>query len=291
MIRRPVIAPGLHVLTDPTGDLQLGLTGRHRLRVPDTPGVRRALGYLARGEALPDGRELRRARALLAPALRDGDSLVRPGIAAADLAAVVLQHPHSAAARLDARQRARIGVLGDLGTDPSPLLDAVGLPRADQGTSPTVVLVLSRGEPDRAPIDLLVRTGTAHLVVRAVESEVLVGPFVVPGRTACLRCCDLHREEHDPGYAAQLHELLRTGRTDGVAEPLETTLAWIGLGLAVHDLLRYVEDEQPVAWSSIRRLRLHSGSDDLRTWPPHPDCSCTWAEARVPVERSATMEA
>lgn len=289
MIRRPVIAPGLHVLTDPAGVVQLGLAPGHRLRVPDTPAVRRTLAVLARGEPLPPTREAERARSILQPALRDGDALVRPGIGAADVAAVALQHPHSAAARLAARARARIEVVGDLGIAVGELLRAVGLAQPTEG-APTAVLMLSRGEPRREPFDVLTRTETPHLVVRAVESEIVLGPFVAPGATACLRCCDLHLNDREPGYHALLADAVRARRSDGVCDPVDSAQCWIALGRAVADLVRHVEGDRPSTWSSTVRLDAASGTPHVEHWPPHPDCSCTWMARRGPTERSATMD-
>ena len=46
------------------------------------------------------------------------------------------------------------------------------------------------GEFDRTLLDDLVRDGVPHHVVRVVEGAPVVGPFVLPGETACLRCVD-----------------------------------------------------------------------------------------------------
>jgi hypothetical protein len=54
MIRRPVLAPGLRALLHPSGQVQVGLSAEHRIRVPNEPAVRRTLAILERGEALPD---------------------------------------------------------------------------------------------------------------------------------------------------------------------------------------------------------------------------------------------
>ena len=46
-----------------------------------------------------------------------------------------------------------------------------------------------------------------HLVATVRGATGVVGPLVVPGRTSCLRCADLHRRDADPRWprlAAQL---------------------------------------------------------------------------------------
>lgn len=295
MIRRPVIAPGLHVLTDPAGVIQLGIAPEHRLRVPDTPAVRRTLAFLTRGEALPATRESQRVRSLLEPALRDGDALLRAGISAADVAAVTLRHPASAQARLSAREQARVEVCGDLGVDVSALLDAVGLGRRPRARAEaTVTLILSQGEPEREQLDDLVRAEIPHLLVRAIESEVVVGPFVVPGRTACLRCGDLHRADREPAHAALLADAIAAKRQDGVCSPLDTAQCWVALGVAVGDLIRYIEGDRPITWSSVLCLGVAPTPRAAELWPPHPDCSCTWTSSSADwsdeLHQSATME-
>lgn len=295
MIRRPVIAPGLHVLTDPGGIVQLGMAPQHRLRVPDTPAVRRTLAILTRGEALPASREVLRARALLEPALCDGDALLRSEIGAADVAASTLRHRAGAKARLNAREEARVAVRGDLGVDISSLLNAVGLGRRPPALrEATVALVLSSGEPARDELDDLVRAELPHLIVRALESDIVVGPFVVPGQTACLRCCDLHRADLEPAHLALLAETIAANRTDGVCSPLDTAQCWVALGLAVGDLVRYVEGDQPMTWSRLLVVDEPRAPSTAELWPPHPDCSCTWTSPSndwsVGLHRSATME-
>ena len=51
------------------------------------------------------------------------------------------------------------------------------------------------------------RAGVPHLVATVRGQTGVVGPLVVPGRTSCLRCGDLHRRDADPRWprlAAQL---------------------------------------------------------------------------------------
>lgn len=280
MTRRPVLAPGLLPLRHPSGQLQIGLAAEHRLRLPDAPHLKRALGLLERGEALPDTAEARRARSLLAPVLRDGDLLLRPGMDPAEVAAVALRHPSSATARLDARSRTRVEVRGDLGPDVASLLGRLGLAPYDGTGRPGVVLLLSRGEPDREELDRLVTDGTPHLVVRAVESTITVGPFVLPGETPCLRCGDLQRATADPAYPLLLTSALHGARTDGVVAPVDLALGWVALGWAAQDLVRFAEHDRPRTCAATLTLAADLGPGDPVPLDPHPDCSCTWATPR-----------
>jgi bacteriocin biosynthesis cyclodehydratase domain-containing protein len=278
MTRRPVLAPGLPVVQRAPGELQIGLSAAHRLRIADSPAVRRTLALLDRGEAAGRDTPTRRVLARLEPVLRDGDALAHPQIPAAEVAAVTLRYPHSAAARLQARQEARVLVVGDLVVDPAPLFGLCGLGTHDPARPvlPSAILLLVRGEADRAEADALVRSGTPHLLVRAVESEILLGPFVVPGVTACLRCTDLHRsneDQLDPSAFAS-----RSARHDGVPDPVDAALAALAIAWAVRDLVRFAEGDRPDCWSSV--VTLTDEMDSLRPvrWSRHPRCGCSWAD-------------
>lgn len=292
--RRPVLAPGLTVHRHAPGTLQIGRTAQHRLLVDDTPAVRRTLAVVARGESPPDDPDTRAALAALAPALRDGDALIRPGLNETEVAATTLRHPATAAARLDARQLARIRVLGDWAVSPSRVLARSGLAVGEPSdrTIPTAALVLCRGDLDRQVSDRLVRARVPHLVLRAVESEIVLGPFVVPGTTACLRCLDAHRAAAEPAYGVPVLDDTEPARRDGVPDPCDGALATMALGWAVHDLVRYVEGDQPSTWSAT--VTLTGGQDCLNSvpWSRHPACGCSWTEeAAGDGDPSVMMEA
>jgi len=296
---RPVLAPGLRVLRRSRGELQIGLGPDRRLRLADTEPVRRTLGHLVRGEAVPDDDTGREVLDALAPVLVDAAGLLSPEVAAGDAAAAALSDPAGFQDRLAARRRARIALSGTLGpADPGPLLAAAGIhvvdrdPEAD--TCPpvgvTAALVLRVGEVDRAVLDPLVRDRTPHLVVRLLEGSALVGPFVDPGRTACLRCLDAHASLGDPDAAtmAARHAAARDDRRDGVAEPVDTALATLAVAWAVRDLVTHAEDGRPSTWSTTVRLSAGLASLTQTEWLRHPACGCGWLPDEAP---SRTMEA
>src|SRR5262249_59908079 len=68
-------------------------------------------------------------------------------------------------------------------------------------------LVMTYGEPRRALADALMREDEPHLWVAAYPRRVRLGPFVEPGRSACLRCVDAHLGERDARRATVLHQL------------------------------------------------------------------------------------
>lgn len=279
-MRRPALAPGLRVLRRSRSELQVGLgTSGTALRLPDSEPVRRTLDQLARGEAVPDDPRTRTVLDLLAPVLVDGSALLAPGVAPGDVAAVALRDPSGYRERLAARARASVSVQGSLGAADAAarqLLDAAGLRTTTSGAR--VVLLLSLGEVDRADLDPLVRAGTPHVLVRLVEGTAVVGPFVVPGGTACVRCIDAHLADQDPTSVslAARHAWVRHQRRDGVAEPVDTALATLAIAWAVRDLVSHAEGDRPSTWSTTVHLAPGLTRVTQATWLRHPACGCTW---------------
>jgi len=68
------------------------------------------------------------------------------------------------------------------------------------GPDPDLVVLLSSGEPDRAALADAVRCRVSHLLVVMEGDLVRIGPLVVPGRTPCVGCTDLHRATWDPAW-------------------------------------------------------------------------------------------
>ncbi len=121
-------------------------------------------------------------------------------------------------------------------------------------------------------------SGVPHLVMRSRGGEVSVGPFVVPGRTACLRCEDAHRTESDPRWPLLVAQL-PSPLTPRVARdcPPEPALLTLALAWAVRDLACFVEGGRPATWSSTITVDAEltlPRLDLLR----HPHCGCAWGD-------------
>lgn len=286
---RLVLAPGVRVLRRSRTLLQVGLAPRRRVLLPDSEPVRRVLDRLLRAEEPPDDPPSREVLERLTPVLVDSGGLVVPGVPLGDVAAAALLDPVGYSERLAARRRSRVAVRGVLGeVDPLPLLRAAGLGLPEENgreRTPTAVLLLADGEIDREQVDPWVRACIAHLPVRMIEGEAVVGPFVEPGRTACLRCLDAHRAEDDPRvpFLVAGHARAAGRRSDGVAEPVDTALATLAVAWAVRDLVSFVDGERPSTWSTTMHLSATLSSLTQAEWRRHPACGCGW----LPDERSS----
>jgi hypothetical protein len=115
--------------------------------------------------------------------------------------------------------------------------------------------------------------GAPLLAVHARELTGVVGPLVIAGETACLRCLDLHRSDRDvlwPVVAAQL-------ANRRVLQPQPVAMLAILAGFAVTEGLAHLDGDERVA-SRNGTLELSPPDWRLRrrSWLPHPDCGCIW---------------
>jgi hypothetical protein len=266
-----LLRPGIAVLNRSPGVLQVGLSAPS-LRLPDVPAVRALLDELAEpaGHAPSDDLPAEAAAALA--------RLVDAGLAVpavGDVAAHLLAQTGPDAVRRQAA-RAAAPVAVDAPVSPrsllDPLLAAAGLVVAAPENS-AVLLVVADGPLSRERLDPLVRASVPHLLVSGDATGVRLGPFVSPGRTACLRCVDAHESLHDerlPLLLAQAarHSAQRPPPRDPVLDQL--ALAW-----AVRDLARFAEGEEPSTWSTTVDLG-PGGAPVLTRWGRHPWCGCAW---------------
>ncbi len=286
---RLALRPGVPVVRRDDHHLQVGVDPPARVVLRDDADVRRTLEDLLAGRA-PAPRTAAGGRLLVelsrAQLVVDGTQLdaALAGVVDRDcVRAAFAQHGDEAPARLRSRSAARVAVdvpppVRDLTTR---LLRASGVPLAnDSGDSggsgaddvPTVSLGMTVGEVSRDRLDDAVRDGHPHLVVCAGSTGVTLGPFVVPGRTACLRCADAQRAELDPRRAIVVEQCARQSR---VEQPLDPALLTLAAAWAVRDVVSFVDGDRPSTWSASITLR-----PDLvvhrQEWKRHPGCGCAW---------------
>jgi len=142
-----------------------------------------------------------------------------------------------------------------------------------------VVVVAGVGEPERELVDRWAQSGTPHVLVRLVERHAVVGPFVAPGRTACLRCLDATATDDDPAWpllVQQYASLSARDRPDGAGEPVDLVLAELACAWAVRDVASYLHRHRPSTWSTTVRIDPLLQEIGTTEWLRHPACGCTW---------------
>lgn len=238
------LRPGYVAVRRDDTHLQVGIDPPRRAVLRDTADVRRLLTDLAAGRAtrpVPSRTTL--------PVLRALDALM-----AADLVVEEASAPPAYGVQVEG---------------PPDLVEPLRSLLGDAcRASPTgLAIVVSPRPLQRERLDPLVRAGTPHLVVQGGPDAWTVGPFVVPGVTACLRCVDAHLGEADPRRGVVLEQL---ARLPGSPDPLgrAQALAW-----AVADLRGWLAGTTPGTWSASYTL---GGAPRRREWLRHPHCGCAW---------------
>lgn len=301
---RLALRPGVHVLRRDSTTLQVGLDPARAVVLPDRPEVREVLEALATPGSVVDRQRchdgtldlLERSGLLvdldrLLPLVPDRPVDVAPGRRAAVAALAATAGDETG--QLIARRAAtcvEILVAGspeasDVVTTVAALLDAVGLTHAGRREAAPagrgrVGLLVAVGEPSRELLDPWLRTGTPHLLLRLTEGRAVVGPFVDPGRTACLRCVDAHHTDVDPGWpllVAQYAAASSRPRVDTLPEPVDPALAALVAGWAVRELVSHVEGRVPGTTSTTVRVDPHVTELETDCWPRHPACGCSWS--------------
>jgi hypothetical protein len=299
----PLLTPGTHVLRRRDGGVQIGL-GPHRSTT------------VSPGEAEPDALAPQQGcPALASPDLRR--RLVEQGLAADDdtalraalpadraesrwqrhtVAALFADDPTQLSARTAERTTKRFRVRGfghpldeSLREDLIAVLLRAGLtpggpkppgpPPRNHVPSEPVHVLLGVGEPRRDLTDPLMREAVPHLVVRLCEGRAVLGPFVLPGLTACLRCLDAHLADDDPSWpllVEQYSSASRRDRADGVPEPVDATLAALAVAWASRELTTYAEGGTPPTLGRTLTLQARGDAVETRVWGHHPRCGCAW---------------
>lgn len=244
----PQLAAAARIVERDDGCLQIGIRPDTSVRVSDSPTARRALEEIAHGERCSE------MGTSLLTALGDAGLFTSP------------QPPGPFPVR----------VIGSLDGDLAEALRWAGLCIRSRAR---LALVLSIGEFDRAVLDPLIRGDVPHLIIRVLDGVLMLGPFVVPGETACLRCLDAHHTDEDPGYPVALERYVTAStqpREDGCLDIPEASSTALALAWAARDLRTFATQGVPTTWSSTVVIGEPETQIAAVTWEPHPQCGCRW---------------
>jgi bacteriocin biosynthesis cyclodehydratase domain-containing protein len=301
---RPALKPGLLPVWRDRDTVQIGIDSRRAVALTGMAGVAWVIGLLdgsrdraqvieaARDRGIPV-RTVERVLALLAsggvlddfPAgtLRLLSAPVRARLGA-ELATASLAHgdgdggARTLARRLGASVRIHGG--GKVGAALTDLLAASGVgqvgpaesrPGRARSAVPDLAVLIGRYSQE-LQADLM-REQIPHLAVSAGEAIGMVGPLVLPGSSACLRCLDLARADRDPAWPLILAQLAgREPDPPACDAPLAAAVA----AQAAFQALALIDRARPAAavTSGTLELVLPGWQWRRRTWPPHPRCSC-----------------
>ncbi|HWG24712.1 TOMM precursor leader peptide-binding protein [Actinospica sp.] len=128
---------------------------------------------------------------------------------------------------------------------------------------------------ERYPVEFLgnlMADGVPHLLVRPAEDEVLVGPLVLPGRTACVHCADLRLSELDPSWPQFLAQF--GAARPGELPPADTSLMLLGAAYAVQYALTHLDGREPTVLGALTSLRPPDATPLRIEIDAHPSCGC-----------------
>ena len=108
---------------------------------------------------------------------------------------------------------------------------------------PDLVILVGRQQDERAT--QLTRDRVPHLAVMAGEAIGIVGPLVVPGRTACLRCLDYVRAGNDPAWPLILAQLGRRRPEPPACDAVLAATVAAQAAAQAHDRHRAGADREP----------------------------------------------
>ena len=146
-----------------------------------------------------------------------------------------------------------------------------GQPGQAPVTRPDLVVLVGVTDPELAA--RLMRERIPHLAASPSEAIGVVGPLVLPGRSACLRCLDLARTDRDPAWPLILAQL--AGRQPD-PPACDASLAAAVAAQAAAQALAFTDrpDQPGPVTNGTLELVLPGWQWRRRTWPPHPDCTC-----------------
>ncbi|WP_432544760.1 hypothetical protein [Kineococcus sp. SYSU DK002] len=162
-----------------------------------------------------------------------------------------------------------VAVLADAGV--GRLLCDRPLPGTTTGSrQPADLLVLVHDHTaDPVEADGVLADGVPHLSVVLRDTDAVVGPLVLPGRSACLRCLDRWRTDADPAWPEQRSALLRSA-----PRPADAATTRVVAGLAGLQVLSHLDGMVASTVGASLEVLLPEGRVRQRWWRPHPACGC-----------------
>ncbi|MCK0117396.1 ThiF family adenylyltransferase [Isoptericola sp. S6320L] len=118
---------------------------------------------------------------------------------------------------------------------------------------------------------LLMSAGIPHLPVVVGEADVTLGPFVLPGSTACTACWHRHATDADERWPELVDQLAELPAAPGQ----ETVLSVTAAALAAGQVLAHLDGTRPAAAGAVLEVTLPEAVARTRPVEAHPACPCT----------------
>jgi bacteriocin biosynthesis cyclodehydratase domain-containing protein len=292
-----MVRPGLKILRRDPRTLQLGLDWPGVAALPDTEPLRAVLAAVdgfrdttgvvlaASQTGLPIGAcEEALVVLLTCGALVDSVPSLHHALSEPTVSALwLLAGPERGATDIvSARERCSLWVHGTgvVADCVRGLAASAGLRLCRDLDQATVGVLAGDREPARGLADAAMHSGIPHLWVYVRDLVGVIGPFVTPGTTACLRCVDAARTATDPAWPTLLQSAesrpLRVAACDEVHSVLVG--AW-----AVQEIAMWASDIRPPTQGQVIEVPMGWSSAKAERFEPHPACGCSWARRRATI--------
>jgi bacteriocin biosynthesis cyclodehydratase domain-containing protein len=150
------------------------------------------------------------------------------------------------------------------------------LTEPDPNQRPDLVILTPVHGLGRQAAQGLVRDNVPHIVARLDGVTAVVGPLVLPGRSCCVNCTDLHRTARDPAWPRLVAQAERHPVAD---PPYDLALASLAAAQVAIQALTFIAGEHPVIVGGTLETSLRDGITRRRSWARHPACGCRWADS------------
>jgi hypothetical protein len=168
--------------------------------------------------------------------------------------------------------------LGDLGTSRGAaarrrLPEHAAAVRSGPLPRPDLVVLAPTGPVEPETVHALLRGSVPHLLATVRETVGVVGPLVLPGRSACLACLDQTRTDRDPDWPAIVAQLAMPNRRLAACDQ---ALAASVAAQAALQVLALLDGGCPASLDGSLELALPDWAWRRRSWSRHPACACQW---------------
>jgi hypothetical protein len=285
---RPIIRPGLQIIRRDLHTLQVGLAWPGLTWLPASPALQAVLAAIdgfrdltgvvlaAASAGHPvDACAAALDRLIDIGAVVDRSATRRPDCREQVWAALwLLAGPDSTADDVLAlRRTCRVHVYGD-----GPVAEIVRdlLPRShvaitDNTAEATLLVLTDTHDPERSRSDEAMRSGLPHVWTYLRDLVGVVGPFVIPGTSSCLRCVDSIHHELDPAW------VFPRSTPPPPAPPIDPVFAAVVAAWAAQDVVTWASGYPPRTLDAVIEIPYVAGPVERRTRPPHPQCGCGWS--------------
>jgi hypothetical protein len=148
-------------------------------------------------------------------------------------------------------------------------------PWADTAAWPSSTVdlqIVTTGTPVSQPVArFLAADNRPHLICGVWGDSAVIGPLVLPGRSSCLRCADLHRRDRDPAWPALAAQL---SAASPAAIPSEIAVCMLTAAVTVLQSLAFLDGEDCAVIDGTLELARPDWRLRRRSWLPHSDCDC-----------------